>query len=473
LNSSLFEQSELERHTIRINQLKNNLTLPVYKTTVLKDPASGARISGRKNTLHYLFEFLDAFDFASETSAQIQEENKTLINASVLGLIFEKINGYKDGSFFTPGFITMYMCHETIRRAVIQKFNERYGWECKDFDDLYNKTDKIDLRETNEVINSLKICDPAVGSGHFLVSALNEIIAIKSDLVVLADRTGKRLKGYYAQVENDELIISSEDVIYEYNYRDRESQRVQEAIFHEKQYLIENCLFGVDINQKSVEICRLRLWIELLKSAYYLSSSHSASKTEVELQTLPNIDINIKCGNSLISRFDIADNYKDLPPGVQQKMRLATRKYKDQVILYKCTTDKAVRHMAEKEIARLKEQFASIANPNDKDYQVLSRKKAELHTLTMEIPFDDREVWGQKLEKLTQEVSELEEKYREKQHTLYGNAFEWRFEFPEVLDEDGNFVGFDVVIGNPPYGYIFSQIEKQLYLIEVSQVKKS
>jgi adenine-specific DNA-methyltransferase len=65
-----------------------------------------------------LFEFLDAYDFTSEGSEEIQEDNKTLINASVLGLIFEKINGYKDGSFFTPGFITMYMCRETIRKAV-------------------------------------------------------------------------------------------------------------------------------------------------------------------------------------------------------------------------------------------------------------------------------------------------------------------------------------------------------------------
>jgi adenine-specific DNA-methyltransferase len=59
---------------------------------------------------------------------EIQEDNKTLINASVLGLIFEKINGYKDGSFFTPGFITMYMCRETIRKAVVQKFNETKKW---------------------------------------------------------------------------------------------------------------------------------------------------------------------------------------------------------------------------------------------------------------------------------------------------------------------------------------------------------
>src|SRR5690606_39759334 len=99
------------------------------------------------------------------------EENKSLINAYVLGLIFEKINGYKDGSFFTPGFITMYMCRETIRKAVVQKFNETKNWKCEDLEDLYDKIE--DRQEANEIVNSLKICDPAVGSGHFLVSALD------------------------------------------------------------------------------------------------------------------------------------------------------------------------------------------------------------------------------------------------------------------------------------------------------------
>ena len=76
------------------------------------------------STLEYLFRFLDAYDFSTEGGEEVQSENKTLINASVLGLIFEKINSYRDGSFFTPGFITMYMSRETIRRAVTQKFNE-------------------------------------------------------------------------------------------------------------------------------------------------------------------------------------------------------------------------------------------------------------------------------------------------------------------------------------------------------------
>ena len=71
-----------------------------------------------------------------------------------LGLIFEKINGYKDGSFFTPGFITMYMCRETIRKAVVQKFNETKDWNCKDIDSIY---DKIEDRQeaADEISNRL------------------------------------------------------------------------------------------------------------------------------------------------------------------------------------------------------------------------------------------------------------------------------------------------------------------------------
>jgi hypothetical protein len=272
LNSSLFEPTDIEHQALFISQLQDDLILPLLAGTVLKDN-TGKKRTGQVNTLEYLFDFLSAYDFSSEGSEDIQEDNKKLINASVLGLIFEKINGYKDGSFFTPGFITMYMCRETIRRSVLQKFNDTKKWDCKDFGGLY---DKIDNRqEANDIINSITICDPAVGSGHFLVSALNEIIAIKNDLKILQDRQGHRLKEYHVLVENDELIITDEeDKLFEYNPRSKESQRIQETLFHEKQTIIENCLFGVDINPNSVKICRLRLWIELLKNAYYIVASH-------------------------------------------------------------------------------------------------------------------------------------------------------------------------------------------------------
>lgn len=182
LNSSLFEPTEIEQLTLFISNLKDDKTIPIISSTVLKND-QGKRRTGKLSTLEYLFAFLNAYDFSSEGSEAILEENKSLINASVLGLIFEKINGYKDGSFFTPGFITMYMCRETIRKAVVQKFNEIKNWKCKDLNELYNKIE--DSKEANEIVNSLKICDPAVGSGHFLVSALNEIIAVKNDLKIL------------------------------------------------------------------------------------------------------------------------------------------------------------------------------------------------------------------------------------------------------------------------------------------------
>ena len=94
---------------------------------------------------------------------------------------------------------------------------------------------------------------------------MNEFIAIKNDLGILVDKNGKKLKNFHIEVQNDELIITDEDgELFEYFPKNPESQRIQETLFHEKQTIIENCLFGVDINPNSVKICRLRLWICLL-----------------------------------------------------------------------------------------------------------------------------------------------------------------------------------------------------------------
>ena len=443
LNSSLFEPTDIEHSTLFISNLRDDKTLPIYSATVLKDK-KGKKRSGELNALEYLFEFLNAYDFSSEGGETIQEDNKTLINASVLGLIFEKINGYKDGSFFTPGFITMYMCRETIRKAVVQKFNEAKDWNCIDLDELYDRIE--DRQEANELINSLKICDPAVGSGHFLVSALNEMIAIKNDLNILQDRSGRRLKEYQVEVVNDELIVTDEDgELFEYNPTAKESQRIQEALFHEKQKIIENCLFGVDINPNSVKICRLRLWIELLKNAYY--------KNETELETLPNIDINIKCGNSLISRFDLdADLSKAL-----KKSKWNIDSYRNVVDTYRNAQNKEQKREMEKIIQDIKSDFRSEISGNDPKLKKLQKIKGEIFLMSeqpkmFEISKKEKAGWNKKLQKLTKDSKKLETDIQEiKDNKIYENAFEWRFEFPEVLDGNGDYVGFDVVIGNPPY----------------------
>ncbi len=443
LNSSLFEQTVLEREAVKINHLKHSAKIPVSEKSVLKDK-NGKKLKGTLPLLEYIFRFLDSYNFASNNKTQIQETPKTLINSSVLGLIFEKLNGYKEGSFFTPGYVTMYICRETIRNAVVQKFNTEHNWQCKSIDELYNKISRIELKTANKTFNTVRICDPAVGSGHFLVSVLNEFIAIKSELGIIIDKKGKLLRNVYCEVQNDEIYINYFDNMFEYNFHDRENQRIQETIFYEKRTLIENCLFGVDINPKSVQICRLRLWIELLKNSFYTSESNFK-----ELETLPNIDINIKCGNSLVSHFLLNGNgNKKMPP---QKMQLATKKYKKAVREYKNANIRYQKRQAEKAIKELKEEISRYANPIDKDYIEIGKIIAEIDSQKIFFSKEEHTQWKMKVRRLSKELVNAQERYEKKKRSVFAKTLEWRFEFPEVLDNKGNFTGFDAIVGNPPY----------------------
>ncbi|MBL0305718.1 MAG: Eco57I restriction-modification methylase domain-containing protein [Chitinophagaceae bacterium] len=476
LNSSLFEFSEMEEATIKINMLDGTAELDLISSTVLRNDKNKAK-AARLNTLQYFFEFLDAYDFASEGSEEIQEESKTLINASVLGLIFEKINGYKDGSIFTPGFITMYMCRQSIRQAVVNKFKDKYNWKAETFGDLYNYISEDrsakKLKEYNEQVNSLTICDPAVGSGHFLVSALNELIAIKDELGILISEQGTRLSEIEITLENDELIITdAQGDIFQYiiepdknnqHYIQPWKQAVQKTLFHEKQTIIENCLFGVDINPKSVQICRLRLWIELLKNAYYLipeGQPQNSGRIGNKLQTLPNIDINIKCGNSLISRFSTTENLKAATPYFEKKIL----EYKSWVADYKNEVDKDKKRGIQQLMKDLKTGFISKITDRNPTKIKLDKLSSEfLSKYVNEKLFSDNLTVAQKKDKdrLDKEIKKLNEELEAYiKNPVFTNSFEWRFEFPEVLNEKGDFIGFDVVIGNPPY-FSLSKIKEQ------------
>ena len=455
LNSSLFEIHEYETKYLTVSNLEDDAKINYYPKTVLKDEKR-ARKSGQASTLAYLFEFLDAYDFGS-TGDAIANESKSLINASVLGLIFEKINGYKDGSFYTPSFITMYMSRESLQKSIVEKFNAAFSIETANFEELKNYCDNHYyknefIEKANKIIDSLTICDPAVGSGHFLVSVLNEIIYIKYQLGLF------NLRGLKIELINDELLVKLEDEWFEYTKpKDFQSpnHKVQKMLFLEKQRIIENQLFGVDINPNSSQITKLRLWIELLKNSYY--------DANYELVTLPNIDINIKTGNSLISRFDLKDEIKI--NNVKQEIKNYKQKVKD----YK------------ENLGTKKEVLASIESLKNKfrltlkaEYKVTKERNEKLREYVADFGHeglnDDllltaiknkyghkQSLFGDKADakkqaKLLEELAKLECQIDEiEKGKIYEDAFEWRFEFPEVLDEDGNFVGFDIVIGNPPY----------------------
>ena len=462
LNSGIFTKQEIEK-TLEINQLENGAKIQIYPATSLYDENHKKR-TGEMPFLEYLFEFLDSFDFGESHS---DESKSDLISSAVLGQVFERLNGYKDGSFYTPSFITSYMCRQSIDKIVLERFSLKFGTNLANLDDLEdeirsfvrNSNDRSKAyAELNAEIDTLKICDPAVGSGYFLVSALNYIITLKSRLGILSDENGKILKAEISY-EFDELKICEFDgSVFKYSRpksADEAGQIIQKTIFNEKAKIIENCLFGVDINPNSCEIARLRLWIELLKSSYFTDFAPDPFKQNA-LETLPNIDINIKCGNSLVSYFDLKNKisipkitsriniYKNLVNAYKQsngdKIELLNE-IKNLQTLFKnyCFTTSGY----EKKIKNFKNQceiytkqygdYLAKDNPKLKDY-VSKSFFADFDEDTAKKDYE-------KLLKLHDETFSLD--------TL--TPFEWRFEFPEILDENGDFVGFDLIIANPPY----------------------
>ncbi|WP_120836216.1 class I SAM-dependent DNA methyltransferase [Helicobacter pylori] len=513
LNSSLFDKTplELKGHEIK---LLNNESLEIYPKSVLKKDKDYQEKEDF-SLLKYLFTFLRVYDFTT-TPKDIKDNKNTsesrLINPSVLGLVFEKLNGYKEGSFYTPSFITSYMCSESITPIVLDKFNQKYNIECEDLKELKNylknsyKEDK--RKEYLQDLLALRICDPAVGSGHFLVSALNEMVRIAYELGLI---TSLPLDATL-ELENDEILIkiSNKPFIYKHPSSEKEqSHQIQKELFELKKSIIENCLFGVDINPNSCEITKLRLWIELLKYSYYIFEE---GKNTNALETLPNIDINIKCGNSLISRFALKDKAL-LKTKKNQNLEYSIAEYKELVKIYKdpkiletlthpIKDSNAVRKYAKERlyqelkqnpnkdfkkalndrIEKIKKAFKLTLEPPPKElkFKKFLKEHLELYgkSILEEINYNGLELEALALEKQmaseklfhdyrpypkldkTDRVVGLEHfnlyvltSYKDLQdeNERYANALEWRFEFPEVLDDEGDFLGFDCIIGNPPY----------------------
>ncbi|EAH8121269.1 TPA: Eco57I restriction-modification methylase domain-containing protein [Campylobacter jejuni] len=452
LNSSLFEKQSIE-NTLEISSLSNDLKLFYYKNTVLKDDKCKAK-KGQVRLLEYLFEFLDSFDFGSDDEQSEILSQKELISSSVLGNVFEKLNGYKEGSFYTPSFITSYMCKESITKVVLDKFNAQFDLDAKDISELRKSLRKEDKKAQKELLNSIKICDPAVGSGHFLVSALNVMLSIYDELNLFDEE-------FYLEVQNDEILITGrkgEFIEYKRPSTPKDKAHlIQQELFHTKKDIIENNLFGVDINPNSCEITKLRLWIELLKHSFYQSFD---DENYHDLKTLPNIDINIKCGNSLVSYFETGKSLSHYP-NIKERMS----KYKRIVKDYKegFYTDK---NLIAKEIKNLQESFKNFclkdkfnkeikqltngANEYSKKYGDFladehhdEKFKSFFSKNMFEFSFDEKVA--------TKEFANLKKEYDNIFNLESNHPFEWRFEFPEILDDDGNFKGFDLIIGNPPY----------------------
>ncbi len=477
LNSSLFDQTPLELKGYEI-KLLDNKKLEIYKNSVLKKHEEYQKQKDLP-LLKYLFEFLRVYDFTTTPKDIKDNQNKSesvLINPSVLGLVFEKLNGYKEGSFYTPSFITSYMCKESITPIVLDKFNAIYQWDCENLKALREKIDRnFSNEKAKEYLNTLltlRVCDPAVGSGHFLVSALNEMVWVAYKLGLIAS-----LYRYELKLENDEIIIHTpKNEVFKYTIPPSENDphhQIQKELFNLKKDIIENCLFGVDINPNSCEITKLRLWIELLKYSYYIFEE---GKNTNNLETLPNIDINIKCGNSLIFNFPLNSKLTiGQTPEFARKLKTEIKEYKNSVMLYKEGLGEKTKIL--QNIAKLK---SLITNYFIEQHQAKQHLKESLKAFISEYGdgiFDLNTAFGMEMLKIARDTKnnfkftptltrkqpspigveanrlliKIRECYEILENLRNSKALEWRFEFPEVLDDEGNFLGFDCIIGNPPY----------------------
>ncbi|GAA7262440.1 hypothetical protein ID0476_13180 [Helicobacter pylori] len=351
---------------------------------------------------------------------------------------------------------------------------------------LKNNYKEDKRKEYLQVLLTLRICDPAVGSGHFLVSALNEMVRIAYELGLIAS-----LYRHSLRLENDEIIIhtpAGEIFNYTKPYSENDPHhQIQKELFELKKSIIENCLFGVDINPNSCEITKLRLWIELLKYSYYIFEE---GKNTNALETLPNIDINIKCGNSLISRFSLHDNLKKIP-NIKKKIQ----EYKDLVAQYKDPNplfplnktdltnkiqDLKTTFFLELKDPKTKAELEKAIEKHIKKYNFFALDdKSLLDGLNYFIPnlFGALKLSPKEEEEAFASYGRIRALRKKLDDALsgkeYQNAFEWRFEFPEVLDDEGNFLGFDCIIGNPPYiDYRKIDEKTKIFLSKFSSVYK-
>lgn len=389
------------------SKLGNNIKIP-YLNGGLFDKD---KLDEKEIDFPYAY-FAELMDFFSQYNFTIDENDpndaEVGIDPEMLGHIFENLlEDNKDkGAFYTPKEIVQYMCRQSLIEYLQSKLGKHT--EIENFINNHDTGNRLDgknyiaanAKAIEELLDCVKICDPAIGSGAFPMGILNEIFHAKMALDMTLDRAAV------------------------------------------KKNIIQNSIYGVDIEQGAVDIARLRFWLSLVVD-------------EDEPQPLPNLDYKIMCGNSLLSRYALdmpfEDVFKEYNKGKGESERMSLAKYKQLVADYTNTSDHTQKAGFRKTIEDIKSAFRTELSRGEKEK--FAKLKGQITDL--EAPM----LFGERTKKEKEDLKKLKIKFAKQEqeqadivnNKLYEDAFEWRFEFPQLLDDDGNFVGFDIVIGNPPY----------------------
>ena len=368
--------------------------------------------------------FKDLMDFFSQYNFTIDEndpdDSEVGIDPEMLGHIFENLlEDNKDkGAFYTPKEIVQYMC----RQSVIQylKTHEPSDQYADAIEQLINDGVVSPILQSKSVaarfiqlLKEVKVCDPAIGSGAFPMGILYVLYHAIHHLHSHAEPHG--------------------------NFDSTQTKRD----------IIQNNIFGVDIEQGAVDIARLRFWLALVVDAD-------------KPQPLPNLDYKITCGNSQICRYsldmpiaDVFEEYNRVGKEKAKKENTTWQKftladYKKLVVDY--TEEHTNKTGLRAKINDIKNCFKTTLAQGD----IRKRQLAEQKVYSYEaIPLfgnrkADEDPTGYAAAKSA--LARLKEKEHEiLNNKKYEKSFEWRFEYPQLLDDKGTFIGFDIIIANPPY----------------------
>lgn len=368
--------------------------------------------------------FKDLMDFFSQYNFTIDEndpdDSEVGIDPEMLGHIFENLleDNKEKGAFYTPKEIVQYMC----RQSVIQylKTHEPSDQYADAIGQLINDGVVSPILQSKSIatrfiqlLKEVKVCDPAIGSGAFPMGILYVLYHAIHHLHSHAEPHG--------------------------NFDSTQTKRD----------IIQNNIFGVDIEQGAVDIARLRFWLALVVDAE-------------EPQPLPNLDYKITCGNSQICRYsldmpiaDVFEEYNRVGKENARKEKTTWSKftledYKRLVVDY--TEEHTDKVGLRTKINDIKNCFKTTLAQGD----IRQRQLAEQRVYEYEaIPLFGKRKAEEDPIGYAAAKSKLN-KLKEKEHAILNNkkyekSFEWRFEYPQLLDDKGAFIGFDIIIANPPY----------------------
>ncbi|MFD2143981.1 Eco57I restriction-modification methylase domain-containing protein [Mucilaginibacter antarcticus] len=437
IDNTLFNGIEYNKYKIPF--LNGGLFEPeAYNTDFLIFPAE---------LFKNLFAFFDRYNFTVHEDSP--QEHTVAVDPEMLGHIFENLlEDNKDkGAFYTPKEIVHYMCQESLIEYLCTKCEAESDENLRAGIEGFIKNQELGgIAEYDEIIlqalRDVKICDPAIGSGAFPMGVLLEIFHSVETLYYEFDAT-KRIWDLEDGWNPAKVKLS----------------------------IIENSIYGVDIEPGAVDIARLRFWLSLVVD-------------EVKPQPLPNLDYKIMQGNSLLESFEDIDLCVKVGEEENSLFRDETKfslsditKLKTQVKKYfkadtptkKATLQASINQVINKfiseRIAEKQKRNDEATNDASNSLVLESRRSPTSEALKIKQQGNLKKLRST-LEKLIKDGEHIRELQNElllmRQSKVYP-YFLWHLWFSDVFDDGG----FDIVIGNPPYIQLQS-MKKQTDLLQAA-----